>query len=331
MLFFKQTLTTKAVYPYLFGAVLFCLPACHTPEGTDKDNTRTDKVLTFHDQLYSVAAVPPDRVWIVGDFGVILHSTSGGKNWLQQDSGTPKALMDVDFVDAARGWLVGEGGLIRCTPDGGTHWQPQKSGSNRRLMSVDFVNPRLGIAAGEYGTILRTDDGGRTWEDRSLGQDIVLNKVFFTSQTHGWIVGEFGTILKTTDSGLTWHFQNSGINATSLFGVGFENDRLGWAVGQDGIILVTRNGGDDWKPWKERFNKSLFDIAVNREMGYIVGTDGLVLEKKAADWQISDRIISFSWLRAIALTGKTGGMVGDMGMVLRTSDGGESWQFVTIK
>ena len=101
-------------------------------------------------------------------------------------------------------------------------------------------------------------------------------------------------------------------------------------MGQDGILLTTQDGGETWSPWKERFRKSLFDVAVEGRKGYIVGADGLVLEQNEG-WQISDRIISFSWLRAISLIGNTGWMVGDMGTILHTSDGGASWEFIEAK
>jgi photosystem II stability/assembly factor-like uncharacterized protein len=101
-------------------------------------------------------------------------------------------------------------------------------------------------------------------------------------------------------------------------------------VGQDGIVLTTQDGGETWRPWKERLRKSLFDVAVEGRKGYIVGADGLVMEKREG-WQISDRIISFSWLRGISLIGSTGWMVGDIGTILHTSDGGTSWSFIEAK
>jgi len=315
---------------FFVGISLSLLSACLNSAQEEKDRLSRDKVLTFRDQFFAVAAIGPDHVWIVGDLGIILHSSSGGKRWIEQESGTNKSLLGVDFVDPAYGWLVGDSGLILHTSDGGSRWQQQMSGTERRLMSVDFFDTQQGLASGVFGTILRTVDGGETWDDHSLDEDVVLNKVVFISGTKGWIVGEFGTILKTLDGGLTWIRQNSSIQNASLFGVSFMNEEEGWAVGQDGVVLFTRDGGDHWQRYSEKFSKSLFEVVVSRQRSYIVGADGLVLERHG-DWKLSDRIISFSWLRGIAMSGKTGWMVGDRGMILKTADHGESWVFVTPK
>jgi len=318
--------------PLLFLCFIpfLCLLACSSTEKGRGEGLHEDRLLTNRDQLYGVAAVDPDHVWIVGEFGIILHSNSAGSTWVLQDSGTPKPLMDVDFANPNQGWAVGASGIVLHTSDQGKHWRLQPSGTERRLLSVDFLSPEAGVAVGAFGTILRTGNGGATWQDRSLGDDLVLNKVSFVSRTKGWIVGEFGTILKTTDGGITWSRQASGIEKASLFGVSFVDARRGWCVGQDGIVLTTQDGGETWSPWKDEFRKSLFDVAVMDRNGYIVGADGLVLEK-GEDWQISDRIISFSWLRGISLIGNTGWMVGDMGTILHTSDGGTSWEFIEVK
>jgi photosystem II stability/assembly factor-like uncharacterized protein len=173
-------------------------------------------------------------------------------------------------------------------------------------------------------------NGGVTWHKHANEEDVVLNKVSFVSPDYGWIVGEFGTILKTTDGGITWSRQRSGIDKTSLFGVSFVDETHGWCVGQDGVALTTQDGGATWYPYKEAFEKSLFDVALSKAMGYIVGADGLVLERRDG-WKVSDRVIAFSWLRGISLIGRTGWMVGNRGTILHTSDGGESWRFVEVK
>jgi photosystem II stability/assembly factor-like uncharacterized protein len=122
----------------------------------------------------------------------------------------------------------------------------------------------------------------------------------------------------------------SGLEKPSLFGVSFVDGKRGSCVGQEGIVLTTQDGGETWSLWKEEFQKSLFDVALEGSKGYIVGADGLVLENRGG-WQISDRIISFSWLRCISLVGDTGWMVGDIGAILHTSDGGASWEFIEAK
>jgi len=82
-----------------------------------KINTRLNDVFTDN-----------QKIWAVGDNGIIIHSNNGGQSWAAQSSGTPSSLWSMTFVNPKTGWAVGVNGTIVATTDGGQSWLPQTRG-----------------------------------------------------------------------------------------------------------------------------------------------------------------------------------------------------------
>jgi photosystem II stability/assembly factor-like uncharacterized protein len=245
----------------------------------------------IRDNLYATAFISAEEGWVVGAFGSVYHTSDGGKTWESQPSGTLEHLFGVDFVDSHSGWVVGRSGVIGHSEDGGTSWSRQKAGNERHLFSVAAITTRRAAAIGDWGQIWMTEDGGETWLDRSLPRDVILNGQSWPDAEHGWVVGEMGAIVVTRDGGRTWTEQDSGVMKT-LFAVQFKDLREGWVVGIDGLILHTTDGGESWEAQRGDVtlgalehvgfaqamgNASLYDVVVAGDYGYAVGDVGTVL------------------------------------------------------
>lgn len=263
----------------------------------------------LRDNLYGVKAVGATEAWAVGNFGAIYHTTDAGRTWETRDSGTKLPLFSVDFSDVRNGWAVGKSALIVRTTDGGRTWKRQASPipPDKHLFSVRAVDARTAWAVGDWGAITVTHDAGETWEDRSLASlgvtpsdDVVLYAASFPDRDHGFIAGEFGTLLATADGGRTWQKQDVGTEKT-LFGVCFPTAERGWAVGIDGLILRTRDGGRRWEVQRGAAEQEALE-----ELGFL-------------------ETIKNPGLYDIAIAGDYGVVVGDTGILLITSDGGETW------
>ncbi len=61
----------------------------------------------------------------VGDDGVALRTTDGGKTWKRLAPGTGEDLTAVCFDTSQRGWVVGDDGVRLRTTDGGATWRGQ--------------------------------------------------------------------------------------------------------------------------------------------------------------------------------------------------------------
>jgi photosystem II stability/assembly factor-like uncharacterized protein len=273
------------------------------------------------DHLYGVKALSASEAWAVGNFGSIYHTINGGTSWEQKESNTKLPLFSVDFGDAQQGWAVGKSAMILHTADGGTTWKTQKSAlpSDKHLFKVDAVDAKTVWAVGDWGAVVSTHDGGEHWDDRSLGittvqveqtgsrnaaivtDDIILYDVDFPDAQHGYIVGEFGTVLATSDGGSTWWRRDTGTDKT-LFGVYFPDADHGWAVGIDGMIIRTRDGGRTWA-----FQRGEAEVEALDDVGFAA-------------------MLKNPGLYAVKVEGQRGVVVGDVGVLLTSTDGGETWQ-----
>lgn len=105
-------------------------------------------------------------LWAIADSGTVSHSTDGGENWVEQNSGTEADLGGVSAVSAGHCWVAGAGGVIRRTGDGGASWQADVSESVSDLYGLCMLDSVNGRAAGTDGRILyRT--GGVAVEERA--------------------------------------------------------------------------------------------------------------------------------------------------------------------
>lgn len=211
------------------------------------------------------------------------------------------------------------------------------------LHGVTFLTKKEGWVVGRLGKIFHTTDGGKTWEEQRSETNLLLTAVDFIDRTRGWVVGEQGIILHTEDRGAMWKQQQSGV-PYPLFDVEFVNQEKGWVVGHWGTILFTEDGG---KRWVERSLSlalgergllepaALYDV-VDPETGEIIAKAGQLLTKdliaeiyrRGIDGvRIREDVV----LNAVFFIDQTHGwIVGEHGFVLRTEDGGKTWERIAL-
>ncbi|MDZ7623487.1 MAG: hypothetical protein U5J96_03445 [Ignavibacteriaceae bacterium] len=86
--------------------------------------------------LRSVDFIDTTTGWAIGidpynDYkGVIIKTTDGGMNWVEQLSGINEYLQEVRFIDFNIGYVVGENGLTYENYNSGNNWITQMSGNN---------------------------------------------------------------------------------------------------------------------------------------------------------------------------------------------------------
>jgi len=209
-------------------------------------------------------------------------------------------LFQASFPNEKEGWAAGRWGCILHTPDGGKTWVRQETGTDFTLSSVSFVDSKRGWAVGDMGTIIHTEDGGKTWEKQKSPVSFFHMKVQFVSPLKGWIVSEQTHILITEDGGKTWtvQFKDQDIILKSL---SFCDPLHGWAVGEYGYIYHTRNGGAKWEQQAGKFG-------VSEKTGDVEGGNFL--------------------FDVVAVDSQNAWAVGIEGYVIRTVNGGKSWQEV---
>jgi photosystem II stability/assembly factor-like uncharacterized protein len=108
--------------------------------------------------LYSIAAISDGVVLIVGEFGLLLRSSDGGRSWVQLDLGYEGSLFSVAGANG-QAWIAGLRGNGFFSPDGGISWQAVPLETHSTLLSVDDVAAGNAIFGGLGGTLLRFDSG----------------------------------------------------------------------------------------------------------------------------------------------------------------------------
>ena len=116
--------------------------------------------------------------------------------------------------------------------------------------------------------------------------------------SNAWAAGYWGTILRSSDTGRSWT-QPDTPTAKTLFGISFADDKTGWAVGAGGTILRSRDGGASW---------ATQPVEIPDEMG-------------------EARPLDVNLFGVAAISPTSAWAVGDLGIVVRTSDG-EKWEKV---
>src|SRR5947209_4219521 len=72
--------------------------------------------------LLEVQFVDTSQGWCVGEDGTILHTTTGGATWYEQEFARTDNVLGICMVSDAEGWAVGDNGIILHTTDSGDDW-----------------------------------------------------------------------------------------------------------------------------------------------------------------------------------------------------------------
>jgi len=188
--------------------------------------------------------------WAVSGPGLIVATSNGGQNCIEQNNPTILGLTSIDFKDSLTGITVGNFASLLKTTNGGSNWQNNTQFvTGERLFGIYFINENQGWIAGDNGTILITTNGGQNWEQQNSGVTSRLGSIVFINALGGWVVGDDGKILKTTNGGIGW-INTSSPTTLSLNDIDFKNYPDGWIIGGDvltpGQLFKTTNGGNYW-------------------------------------------------------------------------------------
>jgi photosystem II stability/assembly factor-like uncharacterized protein len=152
----------------------------------------------------------------------------------------------------------------------------------------------------------------------------------FLDAANGWAVGSGGGLYHTVDGGSTW--------ATVVTGITNDLDQVVFADPQDGyvrgnnIILQTTNGGVSWQQLPTTFPNTMASLsAPSPSMLAVYATpnnapDGVYISTNSGiSWTLS---LTATNINQVLFTSPLDGWVVGANAVLRTVDGGASWQTV---
>ena len=167
-----------------------------------------------------------------------------------------------------------------------------------------------------------------------------LNSIFFLNDSTGYACGglryDKGDILKTTNGGFTWHDQSNTDMIKAFYKITFPSLDTGYACGYEGgKVFRTFNGGNTWEKIVAGVYVPMRDIfMLNSQKGFCCGGDGF---KSGCTYSSTDA--GDSWTsdtadleyRSIFFFNDSVGVLAGYGAILRTTNGGESWNYTNAK
>lgn len=129
--------------------------------------------------------------WIVGEFGLVIHTKDGGKTWVSQRYGNDlPQLYAIQFQDD-RAWAIGQAGSVIQTRDGGQRWSSVELETKRDLYDVSLDGDR-GVIVGD-GVVFVSNDGGVNWRSMDPNREDRWFAGVILKSSEAIAVGQAGT------------------------------------------------------------------------------------------------------------------------------------------
>lgn len=181
------------------------------------------------------------------------------------------------------------------------------------------------------GVALAAQPAG-TWQDvldqpaarSALAQHALVNGIARAGERLV-AVGQRGHILVSDEQGKTWRQADVPVSS-DLVAVTFPTPTVGWAVGHDGIVLHSKDAGATWTRALDGRQLGTLMVDYYKREAANLGDE----KRAAALLQEAERFAAQGpenpFLDIAFENANIGYLVGAFGLILRTADGGATWQ-----
>ncbi len=203
-------------------------------------------------------------------------------------------------------------------------WTILNSNTEKHLYDIEFINSLTGFACGE-DIILRTTDGGIHWDSVGSGNGQPLKAVMLEGD-RGYVAGSF-TLLKTSNSGASWR------GVGNLPATGYWCDVN--VAGEDvflcggGSIFKYHGAIDQWVAQYSDYRSIERIAAFNSDTAFACGSEGMMYSTVDGGEQwLMETMPSSVHLKDILFSTREIGFSCGGGDILKTENGGRSWQLI---
>lgn len=141
-------------------------------------------------------------------------------------------------------------------------------------------------------------------------------------------VGVHGTILVSQDAGKTWKQAVVPVSS-DLTNVRFSGPKLAWAVGHDGVVLRSLDAGQTWtRVLDGRTLLAVLDKHYRAQVAMGVADAAAIVDEvaRAAALSATPGVLPYPFLDIRIGADGEGFVAGAFGLLLRTGDGGKTWE-----
>lgn len=291
------------------------------------------------------AAPSADRIWAVGDRGLILTTDNGGRNWTPQESFTEIDLKGVAFDSEKIGWIVGgriqpyshrSVGVFLSTRDGGLNWTTGEVAELPNLAGIQsFGNGHL-IVWGDWSPLFQTGllesfDGGSTWNPRMIPASHLQTSAWRDPQT-GIVVDRLSRVFYLSANSPPELLGFAGDPTKPILAASI-NEAGWWLVGANGQVYWSSDGRR-WSPRSLPGNSqdhrliSLHSIELAGDHAWLVGMPGNMIwhtENRGLKWDVQTISTALPMHSICALTPDSLVVAGTLTNIYGTRNRGRGW------
>ena len=174
--------------------------------------------------------------------------------------------------------VVGSHGVVLVSNNDGETWQRQElPGWPALIDATACTNGNLAALSFE-GDVWVSENKGSTWQARKLGTEESPQAIRCDSANRLWVVGAFSTISNSADMGETWSLFTTDEDII-LNNIQFISDSEAFISGEFGTLMKTVDSGETWEtlaPIRENFYPQ--DMHFDDLLnGWVVGLEGMIL------------------------------------------------------
>jgi photosystem II stability/assembly factor-like uncharacterized protein len=177
--------------------------------------------------------------------------------------------------------VVGSHGLVLNSNDDGKSWQRQELAEWPALIDVAACsNGSLAILSFE-GDVWVSENKGESWEARKLDTEESPQAIACDSSNRLWVVGAFATILHSKDMAQSWEVFTADEDII-LNSIQFINDNEIFVSGEFGTLMKSNDAGATWKTLasiKEEFYPQDLYFE-DSQNGWVIGLVGAIFHTK---------------------------------------------------
>ena len=191
----------------------------------------------FAPPLMDVWFANEQRGWASGAYGTLLHTSNGGRNWLD--------------------------------------WSPKVDNADQLHFNgvIGMTDGTLFLAS-EWGTIFRSSTAGETWKAIDSGYEGSFFGLVTNPATRSlFAYGLRGTIYRSTDDGLNWAELQSKAHG-SLFGACATREGRLTFVGSNGNVTRSENNGESFTVLVQHSSLGVYGIAPTTDGHYMLSGEG---------------------------------------------------------
>src|SRR5688572_2703540 len=282
------------------------------------------------DGFFQAATVVPNnsgQALYAGGYDLI-SSKNGGETWELSDEDV-NLIHKIQYLPSGMILVLDQDFGLKSS-DGGQSWEHfSMPGTN--ISAGHFTSEMNGWV--QYGgfnnnQVWVTGDGGDTWNLRDTLKFPIISQIYMQNDLTGFLASR-DFVYKTIDGGEHWVAMHSE-PAQSILDMHVVNSNEIWTSENNGFVFYTLNGGTDW------FNINPNIINSNRANAIFATDEGKVwVPGKYVSVSYTDDFGAFWWdqipnlkstlFQPSFLNEEVGIMAGSNGGLLKTTNGGATW------